>query len=446
MHRHGRVREGTGRLGRRAGAGRASLLAISLLSACAPAPRAQARPARDATPAFAPGMTVLLEDSLQVLAGRRVAVITNHTGIDVEGRSIVDLLREDPRARRANIAVVRLFSPEHGIRGDVDHTDVPDAVDPRSGLMVHSLYTRETIPPPDALLRDVDALVFDLQDIGTRTWTYVGVMVYAMRAAARVGIPFVVLDRPNPITGRMAAPLLDSALANPEDPTPTRRGAAFALYPAPLRHGMTMGELARWFAAELRIPAQLTVVAMRGYRRGMWWEETGLRWVVPSPAMVSPLSALVYPALVALEGTNVSVGRGTREPFQRFGAPWLDATGVASAMNELGLSGVRFDAERFTPVNSPDNKFSGREIPGVRIVVEDRDRFQAGRVGAAVLWALRRAHADSLRVNPRTVDLRFGSTAARVALETAADPNEVIDRLQPEVVAFQRRVRPYLLY
>ena len=186
MHRHGRVREGKRRLRLRGWVGCASLLAATFVPACAPAPRAQARPARDATPAFAPGMTVLLEDSLQVLAGRRVAVITNHTGIDVEGRSIVDLLREDPRARRANIAVVRLFSPEHGIRGDVDHTDVPDAVDPRSGLMVHSLYTRETIPPPDALLRDVDALVFDLQDIGTRTWTYVGVMVYAMRAAARI--------------------------------------------------------------------------------------------------------------------------------------------------------------------------------------------------------------------------------------------------------------------
>lgn len=258
-------------------AARMRWLAVMLLVACAPAPasRAQAHPTRDARPTFAPGMTVLLEDSLQVLAGRRIAVITNHTGIDLEGRSIVDLLREDPRARRANISVVRLFSPEHGIRGDVDHTNVPDAVDPRSGLMVHSLYTRETIPPPDSLLRDVDALVFDLQDIGTRTWTYVGVMVYAMRAAARVGIPLVVLDRPNPITGRMEAPLLDSALANPEDPTPTRRGAAFALYPAPLRHGMTMGELARWFAAELPIPAQLTVVAMRGYRRGMWWREPG---------------------------------------------------------------------------------------------------------------------------------------------------------------------------
>jgi len=197
------------------------------------------------------------------------------------------------------------------------------------------------------------SLVFDLQDIGTRTWTYVGVMVYGMRAAARAGIPYIVLDRPNPITGRMEAPLLDSALSNPEDPTPTRRGLAFALYPAPLRHGMTNGEMARWFAAELGIPVQLTVVPMQGWRRTMWWDETGLPWVVPSPAMATVTSALVYPALVPLEGTNVSVGRGTKAPFQRFGAPWMDAPRLATMLNELGFVGVRFEAERFTPRESP---------------------------------------------------------------------------------------------
>ena len=422
------------------------LLGVLVAAACATAPRAQERGRPSEPPAFAPGMTVLLEDSLQVIAGRRVAVITNHTGVDATGASVVDLLQHDPRARRAGITVVRLFSPEHGIRGDVDAENVPDVRDARSGLMVHSLYGRETIPPPDSLLRDLDALVFDLQDIGTRTWTYVGVMVYAMRAAARAGIPFVVLDRPNPLGGRMEAPLLDSALANPEDPTPTRRGAAFALYPAPLRHGMTMGELARWFAAELQIPVALTVVRMRGWRRGMWWDETGLPWVVPSPAMVSLTSATIYPALVALEGTNVSVGRGTREPFQRFGAPWLDAPRVIALLEAQTLTGVRFDAERFTPVASPDGKFNGRAVAGVRIVVEDRERFQAGRTAAAVLWALHQVHPDSFRVNARSVDQRFGSSAGREALLRGDDPDEVIDRMQLALVAFQRRVRPYLLY
>ncbi|MEY4609675.1 MAG: hypothetical protein RL625_1892 [Gemmatimonadota bacterium] len=420
------------------------ILVTGTLGACASAPKAQG--ATPKGPAVRAGMTVLIEDSLQVIAGRRIALITNHTTVDATGTHLIDVLQQDPRIKRANVTLVRLFSPEHGIRGDVDRENLPDQLDERSGLMVHSLYTNGTVPPPDSLLKDLDALVFDLQDIGTRTWTYVGVMVYGMRAAARAGIPFIVLDRPNPITGRMEAPLLDSALSNPEDPTPTRRGLAFALYPAPLRHGMTNGEMARWFAAELRIPVQLTVVPMQGWRRSMWWDETGLPWVVPSPAMATVASALVYPALVPLEGTNVSVGRGTKAPFQRFGAPWMDALRLATMLNELGFVGVRFEAERFTPKESPDRKFNDREIPGVRIVVTDRDRAPMGRVGAAVLWSLKKVHADSLRVTERTIDQRFGSAAARQALFAGTDPDEVIDAMQPAVAAFQRKVRPYLLY
>lgn len=420
------------------------MLCAGAVAACASRTPAQGMPAKP--PAVRPGMTVLLEDSLQVIAGRRIALITNHTTVDASGTHLIDVLQQDPRLKRANVTLVRLFSPEHGIRGDVDRENLPDQLDERSGLMVHSLYTNGTVPPPDSLLRDLDALVFDLQDIGTRTWTYVGVMVYGMRAAARAGIPYIVLDRPNPITGRMEAPLLDSALSNPEDPTPTRRGLAFALYPAPLRHGMTNGEMARWFAAELGIPVQLTVVPMQGWRRTMWWDETGLPWVVPSPAMATVTSALVYPALVPLEGTNVSVGRGTKAPFQRFGAPWMDAPRLATMLNELGFVGVRFEAERFTPRESPDRKFNDREIPGVRIVVTDRDRAPMGRVGAAVLWSLKKVHADSLRVTERTVDQRFGSMAARQALFAGIDPDEVIDAMQPAVAAFQRKVRPYLLY
>lgn len=426
-----------------------ALLCWTML-ACTTPPGAQSgapgsrRPAD--RPAFRVGMTVLLEDSLQVIAGRRIALITNHTGVDAEGRSIVDLLVNDPRARRNNVRVVRLFSPEHGIRGDKDVENLPDQRDERTGLMVHSLYTNGTIPPPDSLLRDLDGLVFDLADIGTRTWTYVGVMVYGMRAAARNNIPFVVLDRPNPVSGRTEGLLLDSALANPEDPTPARRGQAYALYPHPLRHGMTMGELARWFAADLRIPVQLTVVRMAGYRRTMWWDDTGLPWVTPSPSMTSLESALIYPALVPFEGSNLSVGRGTDRPFQQLGASWLDARRLADLLEERGLAGVRFEAVRFTPQRPGDGKFAGREIPGVRIIVEDRERAQLARVGAALLWAVRKVAPDSARFTDRTVDLRLGSSAARAALFRGDDPDEVIDRAQPAIVAFQRHVRPHLLY
>ncbi len=420
-------------------------LGIGAMAACAAAPRAQERRGPEG-PAFRPGITVLLDDSLQLLAGRRVALIVNHTSVDAKGTMLVDLLREDARARRANIQLVRLFSPEHGIRGDKDVTNLPDQRDERSGLMVHSLYRNATEGPADSLLRDVDALVFDLQDIGTRTWTYVGVMVYGMRAAARVGIPFIVLDRPNPLGGRAEGLLLDSALANPEDPSPSRRGKAYALYPAPLRHGMTMGEMARWFAAELRIPVQLSVVAMSGYRRSMWWDDTGMPWTVPSPSMADLTSALIYPALVPFEGSNLSVGRGTAQPFQQLGAPWLDAKRVVDLLADRSVSGVRFEAVRFTPRKSGDAKFNDREIPGVRVVVEDRDRVQAARVGTALTWAIAKVHPDSLRLNARVFDERFGAAWGREALLRGDDPDEVIDRVQPEIVAFQRRIRPYLLY
>jgi uncharacterized protein YbbC (DUF1343 family) len=412
--------------------------------ACAQPPRAgnaAAEPTR-----VRPGITVLMEDSLALIRGKRIALLTNQTGVDAAGVSDVELLQKDVRAVRARVRLVRLFSPEHGIRGTIDRPDVPDVIDERSGLMVHSLYRRETMPPPDSLLLDLEALVFDLQDIGTRTWTYVGVMVYAMRAAARVGIPFIVLDRPNPLGGRVDGPMLDAALANPEDPTSERRGKAYALYPAPLRHGMTMGELARFFAAELKIPVRLHVIPASGWRRTMWWDDTKLPWIVPSPAMVSLASATIYPSLVAFEGSNVSVGRGTDAPFQQFGAPWLDAPRVARLLEERAMPGVRFEAIRIRPQSPTDNKYGGREIPGVRIHLEERDRIQSGRLGAAILWAIHQTTPDSLRLTARTFDDRFGSPVAREALLRGEDPDGVIDRMLPEVVAFQRRVREYWLY
>lgn len=426
---------------------RNGLWLLLAVMACAPQPRAQeSRPAREARQSVAPGLTVLMEDSLALLAGKRIAIITNQTGVDAAGRSVVDLLYRDPRAQAANIKVVRLFSPEHGIRGVADRPDLPDEIDRATGLTVHSLYTRETIPPPDSLLRDLDAVVFDLQDIGTRTWTYVGVMVYAMRAAARAGVPFVLLDRPNPISGRVEGPLLDAALANPEDPTPERRGRAYALYPAPLRHGMTMGELARWFADELRIQVTLQVVPVRGWRRAMYWDETQLPWIVPSPAMVTLTSATLYPALVAFERTNLSVGRGTDLPFQRIGAPWLNAEAVVDSLNTRGLHGLRFEAERFTPRNPTDAKYGNRSIPGVRIVLVDRDRAQMARLGAALLWAVAKVHPDSIEVNARGWDERFGMPAVRVGVLGNADPDELIDAELPSVVAWQQKTRQYLIY
>jgi uncharacterized protein YbbC (DUF1343 family) len=423
---------------------------VVVASACGPAQApdgsAPAPAARGDDDRVRPGITVLLEDSLHVIRGKRIGLLTNQTGIDERGRSDIDLLREQ-RARDAGVTLVKLFSPEHGIRGTEDRSNIASGVDERTGLPIHSLYGATTIAPPDSTLRDIDALVFDLQDIGTRTWTYVGSMVYALRAAKRTGIELVVLDRPNPITGaRRDGPMLDTALANPEEHRPERPGRAYALWPFPLRHGVTMGEMARFFNATLGIDARLRVIPVGGWRRDMWFDETGLPWVKPSPNMPSLTSALLYPSLVAFEGSNVSVGRGTPEAFQRFGAPWLRARAVAELLNGRGLAGVRFEEESFTPQDPGDRKYGGLRIPGVRIVVDDRQRVHTGRLGASILWALLEANRDSLRVTPGTFDLRFGSTAARDALFAGDDPDSVIDRHLPGVVAFDRAMRPHLLY
>jgi uncharacterized protein YbbC (DUF1343 family) len=207
-----------------------------------------------------------------------------------------------------------------------------------------------------------------------------------------------------------------------------------------------MGELARFFAGELGIDVRLTVVPMRGWRRSMAWDDTGLPWIVPSPAMVSTTSAQIYPALVAFEQSNLSVGRGTDRPFQRFGAPWLNADSVVRLLEERSLAGLRFQVESFTPVSPTDAKFGGQSVRGVRILVDDPERMQAGRLGATILWAIAQANGDSLRLNNRGFDLRFGDPAAREALTGAGDPDEVIDRLQPALLVWYQHTRRYHLY
>ncbi|MBU6366644.1 MAG: DUF1343 domain-containing protein [Gemmatimonadetes bacterium] len=432
-----------------------ALLGMALLAACAsgggrqaPEDAAGPRPGgRLPSRKVRPGISVLLTDSIALVKGKRVALVTNQTGVDEKGRSTVDLLAADPRAVAAGVKLVRLFAPEHGVRGTADRPNLPDERDEKTGLVVHSLYQRTTIAPPDSLLQDVDVLVVDLQDIGTRTWTYVGVVLYAMQAGERRGIPVVVLDRPNPITGaRTEGGILDSALANPAYPTGSNRTNGFALYPMPLRHGLTMGELARLFQAQLKLGTRLVVVPMQNWRRAMWFDDTELPWVRPSPNMPSVASALLYPALVPFEATNVSVGRGTDLPFQRFGASWLDAPRVVRLLEDLNMTGVRFRPERITPVQPGDGKFAGRNIPSIRIDIEERERVQPARLGAAILWALRKAHADSLRVTPAGFDLRMGNARQREALMAGEDPDGVIDRQLPAVLAFERDARRIHLY
>jgi len=393
-----------------------------------------------------PGITVLLSDSIELIRGKKIGLLTNQTGVNEKGESDIDLLRS-PRARKANVTLTMLFAPEHGIRGTEDREDLANGVDAKSGLPIISLYGRQTTAPPDSLMRQLDALVFDLQDIGTRTWTYVGAMIYSMRAAARTGKMIVVLDRPNPLTGFIVeGPVLDSGLANPNDPTPAVRGRAYALYPTPLRHGMTMGEMALFFNEVLGIKANLKVVPMANWRRELWFDRTGLPWVRPSPNMPSLQSAMLYPGIVAFEGSNLSVGRGTPTAFQIVGAPWLKARAAVALLRDREIRGVRFVEEEFTPLSPTDGKYAGQRIPGIRVVVTNRTSLQSARVGASLLWAIAKTSREGLKLDELAFDHRFGSPRVREALMRGEDPDAVIDREYRDAFQFRERTRQYLLY
>ncbi|MEO8577402.1 MAG: DUF1343 domain-containing protein [Gemmatimonadales bacterium] len=393
-----------------------------------------------------PGITVLLNDSMELIRGKRIGLLTNQTGINEKGESDIDLLR-GAKAKKANVNLTVLFSPEHGIRGTEDREQLANSVDSKSGLPIISLYTAGTTAPPDSEMQKIDALVFDLQDIGTRTWTYVGAMIYSMRAAARTGKMIIVLDRPNPLSAFFVeGPMLDSTLANPNDPTPQRAGQAYALYSMPLRHGMTIGEMALFYNEVLNIKSNLKVVAMRDYNRELWFDRTGLPWVKPSPNMPTLQSAMLYPGIVAFEGSNLSVGRGTPSAFQLIGAPWLKADATIALLKSRDLRGVRFLSEEFVPLNPTDGKYSGQKVHGIRMLVTNRNSMQPSRIGASLLWAINKTSGADLKLNDRTFDLRFGSPRLREALMRGDDPDAVIDSELRPAFDFRERTRRYLLY
>ncbi len=427
----------------------ASLLCCTGAAGSAASDASASHPIRGTTAArVRPGITVLVRDSLALLRGKRVGLLTNQSGVDEHGRSDIDLLFAlSQRAGAQAPRLVALFSPEHGMRGDQDRSDIASGRDARTGLPIYSLYGATVLPPPDSVLDRLDALVIDLQDLGARPWTYVASMVYAVRSAAKHAIPVVVLDRPNPITGdRAEGPVIDSALTYAGSDAPARRAKPVALYPIPLRHGLTMGELARFYNEQLHLGADLHVIPADGWERGMWFDETGLPWVRPSPNMPSLESATLYPGTVIFEATNLSVGRGTPDAFQQVGAPWLDAERVVRLMQSREIPGVRFEVERFTPDHPTDRKFSGRPVHGVRIVVTDRGRVRVVRLAATLLWAIARVNGDSLRVSASHFDELFGWPEGRLALLRGDDPDAVMDRTLPATVAFRERTRRYWLY
>ncbi len=304
-------------------------------------------------PAVVVGVEVLVSQGYAMLQGKQVGLITNHTGVDSEGRSTADLLAQAP-----GVKLVALFSPEHGIRGKESHGEwVGDTLDPRLRLPVYSLYGSVRKPSPD-MLNSIDVLVFDMQDVGTRFYTYLTTMGMAMEAASERGIGFVVLDRPNPVGGD----ILEGQVLDP------RLRHFTAYYEIPVRHGFTPGELAMWYKEHKRLDVALSVIPLKNWSRSMLWQETGRDFIPPSPNIQSVTSALLYPGVGLFEATNVSVGRGTDSPFEYFGAPWIDGEKLAQKLNDLSLPGFRFQAVTFTP---QADLYQGQLCSGVRIQVLD---------------------------------------------------------------------------
>ncbi len=327
-----------------------------------------------------PGIAVLLRDSIHLIRGKRVGLITNHTGRDAAGVSSIDLL-----ARAPGVRLTALFGPEHGLRGVAEAGEkVASSVDSATGVTVYSLYGSTRVPTA-AMLKTIDVLVYDIQDVGSRTYTYAWTMALSAEAAGKAGIPFIVCDRPVPVRGDVVAgSILDTAYRS-----------FVGQYPVALRYGLTAGELLRHLVRTNQVKANITVVPMQGWRRSMWYDETGLPWIVPSPNLKTLDAALLYTGTVFIEGTNMSEGRGTDAPFQLIGAPWLtDAGELALALETYQMPGVRFDSVSRTI--AAGQKHGGLTIPMLRITVTDRNTIEPLRVGLTALSAIRWRHPKEL--------------------------------------------------
>ncbi|TKH04674.1 DUF1343 domain-containing protein [Peribacillus simplex] len=376
-----------------------------------------------------PGIEVLLKEEKNVLSGKKVGLITNPTGIDSRLTSIVDLLHDDP-----DINLTALFGPEHGVRGDAQAgASVEYYIDEKTGLPVYSLYGKTKKPTPE-MLKDVEVLVFDIQDVGTRYYTYIYTMAYAMEAAKENDIPFIVLDRPNPQGGES----VDGPVLEPEF------SSFVGLYPIPLKHGMTVGELANLFNKEFNIGADLKVIKMKGWKRDMDYDDTGLPFVLPSPNMPAVSTTFVYPATGLIEGTNVSEGRGTTKPFELIGAPYINSDELAGKLNELRLPGVKFRAASFTPTFS---KHAGKLSHGVEIYITDREEFKAVPTGLHIIKTIQDLYPGDFEFLPaKNFNLLIGNGWVMSRIEEGSSVNEIMKEYQVKQDAFKKVRKNYLLY
>ena len=405
------------------------------------------------------GIDVFIEKHLDLVREKRVGLITNPTGVSSRLESSVDLFYRNPE-----INLVALYGPEHGVRGNAQAGEyVPFYMDtrydiPEFSIPVFSLYGQSLKPakgmfkdideymrsfdtedvgkvPEQSMVESIDVLVFDIQDVGTRIYTYVATMAYCMEACAENDIEFIVLDRPNPINGiAMEGPLLEY----PE------YSSFVGLYPVPVRHGMTVGELARYFNDKfLTKKAELTVIPMEGWRREMWFDETSLPWVIPSPNMPTLMTATVYPGQVFLEGTNVSEGRGTTKPFELFGAPWIDGFRLVEELNRLKLPGVKFREAWFTPTFS---KFQGELCGGAQIHVVDRHQYRSFDTSLFIIKTIMELYPESFTFHDEYFDKIMGTSRVREALKRGVGVKDIIESYTEELNSFLKLRQSHLLY
>ncbi|HEU4763879.1 MAG TPA: DUF1343 domain-containing protein [Gemmatimonadales bacterium] len=398
---------------------------VAALAACAPG-----RPSVAPAPvAVRPGVDVLLGDSAALVRGRRVGLVTNQAGVDATGTGDVE------RLRAAGVDLVALFSPEHGFRGTADPgAAVASTTDPATGLPIYSLYGR-TRAPADSVLRRLDVMLVDLQDAGARYYTYLATTVDVMRAAARAAIPVVVLDRPNPIGGLVQGDVLDTAWSSD-----------VGLLAVPMRHGMTLGELARLARADLGLTTDLKVIPVAGWDRREAFDGTGLPFVPPSPNLPTLESLFHYPGLCLFEGTDLSVGRGTDAPFEQVGAPWLDTAAVLTRLRAAHLPGVSFRGTTFTPTRPGDGKYADTLLRGIRLHVTDRATYDPTATAVYLLSVLRAVHPRQFAFVPRQFDRLAGGDALRRALERGEPPGAIVRGWDPALRAFLARRRAALLY
>lgn len=370
------------------------------------------------------GLETLEMEKFATLRGKRVGLISNHTGQDSQGRSTVELLAQAP-----GVQLVALFSPEHGIAGHADEK-VSSSKDASTGLPVYSLYG-EHLRPTGEMLNGIDALVFDLQDAGVRFYTYTTTMGYCMEEAGKRGIAFYLLDRPNPLNGEIVeGPMLDTEKTN-----------FVAYFPVPVRYGLTIGELAQLYNAENHINVDLHVIKMKNWHRSYFFESTGIRWIPPSPNLRTLKGSILYPGLEILQNAGVSVGRGTEAPFEEFGAPWINGVDVAMELNSKDLPGLRFENHPFIPVSG---LYAGQRCGGVGIKVTDRGAVRSMRMGleiAAVLAKKYPTHMDLAKL----VDL-LGNNATVKQLQAGTPPAEIVADWGRDLAAFEAVRRKYYMY